>query len=77
MFAGWLHGFYLFATIVGVGVTAVDMLGLLDDGTEHAGGNGSDHDGVAHEGGPNGAHAPVISIVRYLRMGALGRMVLS
>jgi membrane protein implicated in regulation of membrane protease activity len=68
MVAGWLQGLYLFATIVGIGVTAVDMLGILGDGTEHGGGNGGDHDGVAHEGGPHGSHAPLVSMVRYLRM---------
>jgi len=34
-FAAWLHGLYLFTTIVGVGVTLVDLLGLLGHATDH------------------------------------------
>lgn len=69
--AVWLHGLYLFTTIFGVGVIAVDMLGLL--GVEH----GHDAaDGAADGGGASGedadgdgsGHTPVLSILRYLRL---------
>jgi membrane protein implicated in regulation of membrane protease activity len=61
--ASWLHGFYLFSTVFGVGVTAVDMLGLLDTGH----GNGDSNGGTDHTGDAGG-HVPLLSILRYLRM---------
>jgi hypothetical protein len=71
--AAWLHGLYLFTTILGVGVIAVDMLGLLGTGdgdgdadgvAEGDGAGGEDADGD----GEGGGHTPVLSILRYLRL---------
>jgi hypothetical protein len=61
----WLHGLYLFTAIFSIGVVAVDMLGLLNagNGDGHA---DADH-GAAHHAA--GDHAPLLSILRYLRMG--------
>jgi membrane protein implicated in regulation of membrane protease activity len=61
--ASWLHGLYLFTTIFGVGVTAVDMLGIL--GTGEGDGNGS---GDADSATDTGGHVPLLSMLRYLRM---------
>jgi len=69
--AAWLHGLYLFTTIFGVGVIAVDMLGLLGTGDANADGDG---DGGGADGedaggdGDGGAHTPVLSVLRYLRL---------
>ncbi len=62
--ASWLHGLYLFTTVFGVGITAVDLLGLL-------GADGGDGDGVGDADGAAaaGGHVPVLSVLRYLRMG--------
>jgi membrane protein implicated in regulation of membrane protease activity len=65
----WLDGLYFFATVFGVGVTAVDMLGILGNGGHHAHGAQGDHGHVAHDGVHHGAHVPLLSILRYLRMG--------
>jgi membrane protein implicated in regulation of membrane protease activity len=54
---------------VGIGVTTVDMLGLLGEGTEHAGGHAGDHSHAGHENGQNGSHTPLLSVLRYVRMG--------
>lgn len=69
--AAWLHGLYLFTTVFGVGVTAVDMLGLLGTGESDAdgaaegdGAGGEDADGSGNDGG----HTPLLSILRYLRV---------
>jgi hypothetical protein len=62
--AAWLHGFYLFTTVFGVGVTAVDMLGILGEGHhtgDHVGDTAADHNGDDH------GHGPLI-LLRYLRM---------
>jgi membrane protein implicated in regulation of membrane protease activity len=70
-FAPWLHGLYLFTTVFGVGVTVVDMLGILGHGSHHG-----DHDVGAHHGDhdsstPAGEHAdgyvPFLLVLRYLR----------
>ncbi|MCZ6874880.1 MAG: hypothetical protein O7G88_15350 [bacterium] len=53
----WLHGLYLFTSIFGIGVMAIDMLGLLGTGE-------GDADGAADGGG----HMPVLSVLRYLRL---------
>jgi membrane protein implicated in regulation of membrane protease activity len=60
--ASWLHGLYVFTTIFGVGVTAIDLLGLLSAGE----GNG-DSDGDAHGAEDAGGHVPLLSMLRYLR----------
>jgi hypothetical protein len=59
----WLHGLYLFTSIFGIGVTAIDMLGLLGTGESDADG-AADGDGAAESGG----HMPVLSVLRYLRI---------
>lgn len=43
MLASWLHGVYLFTAIFGVGVTIVDLLGLL--GNDHSGAHDTTHGG--------------------------------
>ncbi len=60
----WLHGVYIFTAIVGIGVTAVDMLGLFGD----AGGD-SDGDTATEMNGVAGEVSPLLSILRYLRIG--------
>ncbi len=67
----WLHGLYLFTSIFGIGVTAIDMLGLLGTGEGDAdsaadgdGAGGEDADGAADDGG----HMPVLFVLRYLRI---------
>jgi membrane protein implicated in regulation of membrane protease activity len=66
---GWLQGLYLFTTIFGVGVTLVDMLGILGTGHDHGMGEHGNHSGASHEGGEHGDHMPLLSILGYLRMG--------
>lgn len=64
--ASWLHGFYIFTAIFGIGVTAVDMLGLFgDEGGDSDGDTAADTEmpGVAGEA------SPFLSILRYLRTG--------
>jgi hypothetical protein len=64
--ASWLHGLYIFTAVFGIGVTAVDMLGLFgDEGGESNGGTATDTEiqGVGGEAGP------FLSILRYLRTG--------
>ena len=62
--ASWLHGVYLFTAIVGIGVTAVDMLGLFGDVDGDSNGDtDTEMDGVAGEAGS------LLSILRYLRTG--------
>ena len=53
---------YIFAAVFGVGVTLVDMLGLLGDSDDGA---SDDGDG---DGGAGEVHAPVLSFVRWLRV---------
>ncbi len=60
--ASWLHGLYLFTTIFSVGVTAVDMLGLFGTGE-----GDSDTDADGADSGSD--HIPLLSILRYLRIG--------
>lgn len=75
--AAWLHGLYLFTTIFGVGVIAVDMLGLLDTGHDHGAVDGAadgaaDGDGAGGEDADSaedgGGHTPLLSVLRYLRL---------
>ena len=64
--ASWLHAFYIFTAIFGIGVTAVDMLGLFgDEGGDNDGDTATDTEmhGVAGEA------SPLLSILRYLRTG--------
>lgn len=60
--ASWLQGFYWFTTVLGIGVVAVDLLGLI--GTE-------DGDGDADTEGTSSAsaHVPLLSMLRYARIG--------
>lgn len=60
---------YIFAAVFGVGVTLVDMLGLLgaDDGDGADDGAAADDDG-ADEGDGGEVQAPLLSMFRYLRM---------
>ena len=63
-----LHGVYLFATVFGGGITAVDMLGLL--GHHGADGGHGSHDSHSHHGDATqaGAHSGwhVLLMLRYL-----------
>lgn len=63
-----LQGIYLFTTIFGIGVTMVDMLGILGGEDHQVAGDHGDHGGAGHENAHNGAHAPLLSILHYLRM---------
>ncbi len=58
----WMHGLYLFTTIFAVGVTAVDMLGILGTGE----GNADSGDGAGETAGAGG-DVGLLSILRYLR----------
>jgi membrane protein implicated in regulation of membrane protease activity len=73
-----LHSLYIFATIFGVGVTAVDLLGLLghDQMADHGGGDDGgdgDHGDAAHDDGDHshgdhsGSGGALLSVLRYLR----------
>jgi membrane protein implicated in regulation of membrane protease activity len=68
MLAEWLQGLYLFAAVFGVGVTLVDMLGILGEGGHHGAGATGDHGSPSHGDAPNGTHIPLLSVLRYLRM---------
>lgn len=63
--ASWLHGLYLFTAIFGVGVTAVDLLGILGSGDD--GDGGVDDAGDADAGDAN-VSGSVLSILSYLRI---------
>ena len=66
--AAWLHNLYLFATVFGVGVTAVDSLGIL--GEHHAAGSHAAHDtgeiSTDHSADTMG-HGSLI-LMRYVRL---------
>ena len=68
----WLHGLYLFTAVFGVGVTAVDMLGLLGTG-EGDGNSSGEGDGAGGENADGaddgGGHVPLLSVLRYVRIG--------
>lgn len=68
MLAEWLQGVYLFAAVFGVGVTLVDMLGILGQGDHDGAGESADHGAVADDDAPTDARTPLLSILRYLRM---------
>ena len=62
----WLHGLYLFTAVFGVGVTAVDMLGLL--GTGEGDGNGSgEGDGAGGENADGADDGDPVIAVGHLR----------
>ena len=74
-----MHGLFLLTAVFGVGVTAVDLLGLLGDGGDHDG--GADHGGAepgggadhGHDGGIDDAHGAtghgsVLSVLRKIRL---------
>lgn len=70
-----LHNLYLFTAIFGVGVTIIDLLGVLGHGHDggHSGHGAHDcADGThAHDGSTTdhqGHHVPVLSALYYLRM---------
>ena len=64
--ASWLQGLYWFTTVFGIGVTAVDLLGLI--GTDDGNGNG-DSGAETEETASTSEHVPVLSILRYVRLG--------
>ena len=59
-----LTGLFWLTAIFGVGVTVVDLLGLIGGGTDDAGGD-QDGGGAASGGGSGGA--PVLSFLRWVR----------
>jgi membrane protein implicated in regulation of membrane protease activity len=70
----WLHGLYLFMTVFSVGVMAVDMLGLFGTGESDsdAGDLSADSasaDDASADDTSAGASSPLLSILRYLRIG--------
>ena len=60
-----LTGLFWLTAIFGVGVTVVDLLGLIGGGSDDAGAGGDDQGSGAHDGGVGGA--PVLSFLRWLR----------
>ena len=59
-----LTGLFWLTAIFGVGVTVVDLLGLLGGGSDDAGGGADGQDGG---GGDSGGGAPVLSFLRWVR----------
>ena len=82
--AAYLHLAYLFATVFGVGVMALDLLGIFvhsTDGATDSANDGAQVDDVSHADTDhanvehttdhslaNTNHLPILSILRYLRM---------
>jgi len=64
-YAARLHEVYLFTTVLGVGITAVDMLGLL--GHHGTSDDHGDAGGAAPPGDHAGGHMPLLPVLRYLR----------
>ena len=67
-----LTGLFWLTAIFGVGVTLVDLLGLIGGGSDDAGASGGDDGGGAGDdqgggGQDSGAGAPVLSFLRWLR----------
>ena len=61
-----LTGLFWFAAIFGVGVTVVDLLGLIGGGSDDSGDGGSDdNEGGSDQG--TGSGAPVLSFLRWAR----------
>jgi membrane protein implicated in regulation of membrane protease activity len=70
----WLHGLYLFMTVFSVGVMAVDMLGLFgtgesDSDTSDLSADDASADDASADHTSAGAAGPLLSILRYLRIG--------
>ena len=57
-----LTGLFWFAAIFGVGVTVIDLLGLIGSGSDDSGEGGSDD-----RGSDQGAGSPVLSFLRWAR----------
>lgn len=67
--SGVLTGLFWFAAIFGVGVTVIDLLGLIGGGSDEDGGDGG---GQGDNGGQDGSQgeaggAPVLSFLRWAR----------
>ena len=63
-----LTGLFWFAAIFGVGVTVIDLLGLLGGGSDDTGGAQGAGDGQDSSGGQDGAGGtPVLSVLRWVR----------
>ena len=68
-----LQGLFWFTAIFGVGVTLIDLLGLIGSGGQADGGDDGSaaeaaDDGAGEEGGgESGGGAPVLSFLRYVR----------
>lgn len=66
-----LQGLYWFTAILGVGVTVVDLLGLIGGGQADGGADGSAADtadgGESGGGGESAGGAPVLSFLSYVR----------
>jgi membrane protein implicated in regulation of membrane protease activity len=65
-----LQGLYWFTAIFGVGVTVIDLLGLIGSGGQADDGSAAEaaDDGSGEEGGgEDGGGAPVLSFLRYVR----------
>ena len=64
-----LTGLFWFATIFGVGVTVIDLLGLIGGGSGEDGGDGGDQGDNGGEDGSQGevGGAPVLSFLRWAR----------
>lgn len=65
----WLHGLYLFTTVFSVGVMAVDMLGLFGAGESDSNADDLSADDASADDTSAGASGPLLSILRYLRIG--------
>ena len=59
-----MQGLFWFAAIFGVGVTVIDLLGLIGSGSGDAAGDGG---GDAGHGQDGGGGAPVLSVLRWAR----------
>ena len=64
-----LTGLFWLTAIFGVGVTVVDLLGMIGGGSDDGGASGDDGagDGGGQDGGGAGGGAPVLSFLRWLR----------
>ena len=60
-----LTGLFWMTAIFGVGVTVVDLLGLIGGGSDDGGASDGDGDGAG--AGGDGSAAPVLSFLRWLR----------
>ena len=62
-----LTGLFWFASIFGVGVTVIDLLGLIGGGSDDSGDGGSDESGGDGSEQGAGSAAPVLSFLRWAR----------